>query len=192
VKRKPGRPTKNVGLSTPAELKKVVDGNALRNMQQANAGQEGSVLPSPREGDAPPAGEVRLFGTADPDNRVGNTEVVKSSVPDATGRNDSSGELTFTALLRKIAVEQAAEEWQDSSSPMTNMEVLARKVFNTALREGMQTQRARELVIERLEGKAGRAAPVQGSNTELDDQLDRAAVALLNDLAPTPKEDPNA
>lgn len=67
---------------------------------------------------------------------------------------------------------------------MTNLEVLARKVFFAALTDFMGAQRARELVIERLEGKAGRAAPTQGANTELDDQLDRAAVSALNDLVP--------
>lgn len=64
------------------------------------------------------------------------------------------------------------------------MEVLARKVFSAALADNLGSQRARELVIERLEGKAGRATPIQGTNTELDDQLDRAAVSALNDLVP--------
>lgn len=74
---------------------------------------------------------------------------------------------------------------------MTNMEVLARRVFDSALSSGMGAQKARELVVDRLEGKAGRATPVQGANTELDDQLDRVAIGLLNELVPRSKDTTN-
>lgn len=88
-------------------------------------------------------------------------------------------------MLKKIASEIAPVEFTEGEAiGWTNMEVLARKVFSAALADTMGAQRARELVIERLEGKAGRAAPTQGTNTELDDQLDRAAVAALNEFVP--------
>lgn len=71
----------------------------------------------------------------------------------------------------------------------SNLEVLARKVVDSALTTSMGSQRARELIVERIEGKAQRANQVVQPDTTLEDQIDRAAVALLNDLAaPKPKD----
>lgn len=80
-------------------------------------------------------------------------------------------------------MEPAPLPWQDAGLSMTNVEVLARKMWHSAIEPGLNQAKARELVIDRLEGKAGRANNVNPVNTELDEQLDRQATDLLNDLA---------
>jgi hypothetical protein len=184
-RRKPGRPLKHVGLSTPASLKQVVDGSQLRDLRGTEREHEGPLLPETRGSDAPPTRKGRVFGTAGSADGVGGLPAIKPAVLDTPGRPGGSEPVTFTELLKQIAQEIAPDEFTlGEAVGWTNMEVLARKVFSSALSDNMGAQRARELVIERLEGKAGRAAPTQGTNTELDDQLDRAAVSALNDLVP--------
>lgn len=84
--------------------------------------------------------------------------------------------------------EVADEEFQDDGTGRSNLEVLARKVVKASLSDNMGAQRARELIVERIEGKAQRANQVQGVDTSLEDQIDKAAVALLNDIAAPVKE----
>lgn len=187
AKRKPGRPAKHIGLSHVAPLK-VEDGDSLRSVRAKEQVAEESVLHDPRPVDAVHARKAGIFGAA----RPGEGTAVQPAVPDNPQRTGTTSlEQTFTSLLRGIALESAADRHQDTDRPMSNLEVLARKVFDAALSDGMGSQKARELLVDRLEGKAGRAATPTGANTELDDQLDRTAVSLLNELVPTQKDAPN-
>jgi hypothetical protein len=86
--------------------------------------------------------------------------------------------------LKRLLREVAASRHQEDGSRMTNAEVLARKLLERAL-EGNQA--AQELVVDRVEGKAGRAAPAGASDVQLEEQIDRAAVAALNSLVPDEK-----
>lgn len=87
-------------------------------------------------------------------------------------------------------MEDAAEEFQEKyvgQGRMKNLEILARGLVQDALNGDKNT---RELVIDRIEGKAVRAAQVQPPDTTLEDQLDRASVAALNELAEQKDESP--
>jgi hypothetical protein len=67
---------------------------------------------------------------------------------------------------------------------MTNLEALARRVFDEALTAALGSQRAREMIVERLEGKAVRGEKPNLPDTNLDDQLDRTEADLINALSP--------
>jgi hypothetical protein len=62
---------------------------------------------------------------------------------------------------------------------MNNAEVLARRLMTRAL---AGDEKAQALVIERVEGKAGRAADPKQPDTALDEQLDAAGLDAINDL----------
>lgn len=63
---------------------------------------------------------------------------------------------------------------------MNNAEVLARRLLHRALKENPA---AMEMVIDRVEGKAVRAAQVAQQDTTLDDQLTRLDEQTLDALA---------
>lgn len=63
---------------------------------------------------------------------------------------------------------------------MTNAEALARKLLDRALREDKV---AMEMVADRIEGKAVRAAQVNAVDKTVEDQLDHLDNARLDDLA---------
>jgi len=65
---------------------------------------------------------------------------------------------------------------------MTNLEALARRVFDEALSRNLGSQRARELIVERLEGKAVRGDKPVTPDTTLEDQLERTEADLINSL----------
>jgi len=190
ARRKPGRPLKHVGLTSPGP-KKVDDGDPLRDLREEEQVTEEPVLLPARGPDAPKTRSHGIFGSAGRGNLGGGAENFQPAVLDAPRRPGEEVDLSFSALLRRIALEIAPDLHQETDRRMTNMEVLARRVFDSALSSGMGAQKARELVVDRLEGKAGRATPVQGANTELDDQLDRVAIGLLNELVPRSKDTTN-
>lgn len=66
---------------------------------------------------------------------------------------------------------------------MTNAEVLARNILNDAL---AGDKAAREMIVDRVEGKAVRGEKVQTADTTVEDQIGEAEVALLNGLAGGP------
>lgn len=72
---------------------------------------------------------------------------------------------------------------------MTNLEALARKLWAEALDSGMGSQRARDQLVERLEGKAVRGEKPATPDTTLTEQLDRTEAELINSLAAPAKED---
>lgn len=85
----------------------------------------------------------------------------------------------FKRLLREVAV----AGFQDvPGERMSNAEVLARGIMNAAL---LGDKAARELVIDRVEGKAVRGQTVQTADMTVEDQVDEAMIALLS--APTDK-----
>lgn len=160
-------------------LKQVADG-IVRDLRSKESQPEGSVLPEARQGEATRDVPVRVFGAV---TEGGQKSPVPPTLP-IPGSNSDDSSLTFSDLLKKIAGEIAPEEFQDGAvEGMTNLEVLARRVFAAALASNMGAQRARELVVDRLEGKAQRAAQVHTPDTTIEDQLDKAAVALLNGMA---------
>lgn len=63
---------------------------------------------------------------------------------------------------------------------MSNAEVLARKLLSKAL---FEDKVAMEMVADRIEGKAVRAAQVNAVDKTVEDQLDRLDNARLDDLA---------
>jgi hypothetical protein len=165
-----------VGLATPATLKQVASGLELRDLRQAEPVQEGPVLPSAPPAEAPRNAAIRVFGTA-----AGKPPVPPTLPVPGLAADDS--EVTFTDLLKKVLRETADAEFQDDGGSQSNLEVLARKVVKASLSDNMGAQRARELIVERIEGKAQRANQVSTPDTALEDQIDKAAVALLNGIA---------
>lgn len=182
AKRKRGRPKKHVGLATPKSLKKAVDGEELRDLRASDVGQERPVLLDAQTGQAQGNGKRRIFGAVDDPDADGKAQALTPPVLDVPGRQDAF-DLRLTDVLKQIALEQAAPEFQEGDRVMTNIELLARKLWYTALSNTTTAQRTREFIVERLEGKAGRAAPPQGTNRELEEQLDRQAIEALNALA---------
>lgn len=63
---------------------------------------------------------------------------------------------------------------------MSNAEVLTRLLVDKALQGN---QFALEMVLDRYEGKPVRAQTVQSADTSIEEQIDKASVALLNSLA---------
>lgn len=182
-KRKPGRPPKHIGLSTPLNLKKVVDGNSLRNMRASESEQEGSVLSDTRKEDAPPSRLDRVFGTARSDDGQRTPTPIEAEVLDTPGRIEQAAELKLTDVLKSIGMEQVdpvvAREY---GKPVTNLEALAHRIWNEALGTAMGSQRAREMIVERLEGKAVRGEKPAVPDTTLNEQLDRTETDLINSL----------
>ena len=68
---------------------------------------------------------------------------------------------------------------------MTNAEVLTRMLVDKALQ---QNQFAMEMVLDRYEGKPVRAQTVQSADTTIEEQIDKASVALLNSLTEEGKD----
>jgi hypothetical protein len=179
--RTPGRPRKHVGL-VPV-LKKVSDGPELRDLRDQEYKPEGSVLQEAPENSAPPARTSRIFGAAEGDDGGRRADAIPPAVLDSPGRTGTDdADVTFTNLLKKIGLEIAAPLHQDRDTQMLNLEVLARKVWREALSLNMGSQKAREMIAERLEGKAVRGdKPVQ-PDTTIEEQIDRAEVDLINSL----------
>lgn len=184
--RKPGRPSKHVGLSTPANLKKAVDGDALRNLQTSEQVEEGSILPHSREADAPEDRSLRVFGTARGDDGKRPAPAVEATVPDVARGVEQAAELRLTDLLRKVGVETAERSAGGdlSDRPITNLEALARRLWLEALGTAMGSQRAREMIVERLEGKAVRGDKPATPDTALNEQLERNEIDIINSLTP--------
>ncbi len=189
VKRRAGRPPQHVGLATPMNLKKVANGLELQNLRGEEPKQEGPVLPATRASYPKAVRGSGIFGAASHNDPERPAKTLSPPVLDNSGGSAEDESLSFTAYLKKVAMEIAPEDYQDADSEMTGLELLARKVFYAALSDNMGAQRARELVVERLEGKAVRAAQVQTPDTTIEDQIDRAAVAALNELATSTKDD---
>lgn len=180
--RSPGRPRKAVGLSQPS-LKQVPDGVTLRDMRQPSERHAGSVLPDPRPSAPAAPGVDRVF--AAPGNLDGGrpaTTDQPQAIPDAAPRTQPDDDLGLTGWLRQIIREVAADEHQEVSNGrlMTNAEALARKLLDRALREDKV---AMEMVADRIEGKAVRAAQVNAVDKTVEDQLDHLDNARLDDLA---------
>lgn len=183
-KRKPGRPPKHMGLSTP--MRRLVDDDSLQDLRQETPQSEEPVLLPARGGNPPEAGSLRVFGTAD-DHHVGgrNRKPVESTVSYRAGQTVSPDtDLRISPLLKRIMAETAADEFQDDGTRMTNLEVLVRKLVDRALNEN---QFAMETVLDRFEGKPVRANQVQVADTALEEQIDRASVDALNSLLEPPK-----
>lgn len=162
-------------------LKKVADGTTLRDLQAGESVGEGSVLPNPQPADAPADAKDRIF-TVSP-------EPAESTPANVGTGNLADAELNLDLLLKQILLEEAAEEFQEegSNTRMKGIEILARGLIDDALRGDKNT---RALVIERIGGKAVRAAQVQPPDTTLEDQLDRASVEALNSLVEKKDDSP--
>jgi hypothetical protein len=171
--RGPGRPRKSVGLSL-----ELSDGNAVQSVRETAGKSERPVLQGSCNAIASEAKPERLFATLDDKHGGGSQPAVEpQGVPDPAVVEDDRG---LTGWLRKIIVEIAADEFQDGARRMTNAEVLARKMMQKALDGDKQLQ---EVIADRVEGKAGRAANVAPADTTLEDQLDRLDLDKLNAFA---------
>lgn len=176
--RKSGRPKKHIGLSQPMEAL-----NEDVRKVQSQSTQGGTVLPDSHNSDAEGNGTVGVFATAKRGDSGRPTETGKSTLSDSPNAEEIRNvNRTFTDLLWKIARETAAPMYQEGDEPVTNLEALARAVFDTALRNGLQSQQARNLVVERLEGKAVRGERPSVADTVVDDALDNAEAALIESL----------
>lgn len=79
-------------------------------------------------------------------------------------------------------MEWAPTVHQFTDHPITQLEALVRRIWQEALSGNMGSQRARELIVERLEGKAPRGEAPKTANTTLEEQLEKTEVDLLNSL----------
>jgi hypothetical protein len=84
-------------------------------------------------------------------------------------------------LLRSLLAETAAPEFQDleSGRVWTNAEALARKLLWRAL---TGDEKAQQIVIERVEGKAGRAADPKSGDAGLERDLDNLDITGIDGL----------
>lgn len=73
----------------------------------------------------------------------------------------------------------------DFGEGIPNIEVLARTIWLAAK---VGNQKAQEIIVERLEGKAVRGEKPATPDTTLNEQLERTEADLINSLAPK-KED---
>lgn len=179
--REPGRPRKHVGLAIDS-LRKVADREDVREVQAAGE-KRGAVLSESRDRDADPDGSGRVFAAAQPANSGRISEVVPASLSHGQDSTPESLEVGFTLLLRNILREIAAPKHQDRDTTMTNLEVLTRRMVEDSMMGNMGSHRAREFIIERLEGKAVRGEKPAVSDTTLDDQLSEAEAVLLNSFS---------
>lgn len=173
--RNAGRPRKHVGLVDV--LKQVSDGSELRDLRASEYKPEGSVLQEAPEVSASQAGEGRVFGPARGDNGGRGATSVPATVLDSPGRTPADdADITFTSLLKKIGLEI------DTATQKMNLELLARRVWSEAKSSSMGSQRAREMIAERLEGKAVRGEKPSVPDTTIEDQLERTEADLINSL----------
>lgn len=152
----------------------------LPSVRPAEPKPEGSVLPDPRQAEDSGNGSGGIFGPeADkPTDRV-----------EPSARSSESTDANLTDLLKQVLLEMAGPKYQEAiGRPISNLEVIARGMVDDAMRGDKQM---REMVIERVEGKAVRAAQVQPADTTLEEQLDRASINALNEMAEK-KEPENA
>jgi hypothetical protein len=88
---------------------------------------------------------------------------------------------SIAAILRRLLTEPAKAEFQDVDDGriLSNAEVLARKLMDRALRGDEKVQ---GIVIDRVEGKAGRAADPKTGDDGLLADLAALDVSEINDL----------
>lgn len=65
---------------------------------------------------------------------------------------------------------------------MLNLELLARRVWTEAKSSSLGSQRARDMIAERLEGKAVRGDKPPIQDTTIEEQLDRTEADLINSM----------
>ena len=147
---------------------------------QPSESEGAAVLQSARESEADRNGKRGVFGPVDHDHSERGATPVKEKVFDAPADRDI--ERRLTDWLKVIALEQAADYYQNGDTKMTNLEKLARMIWDEALMNKIGSQKVREMLADRLEGKSGRAAPPVDRNLELDEVLDRAGVDAINEL----------
>jgi hypothetical protein len=158
-------------------LKQVSDGSELRDLRPSEYKPEGSVLQEAPEDSAPKTGEGRVFGPARGDNGGRGATPVQATVLDSPGRTPADdADVTFTSLLKKIGLEK------DTATQMLNLELLARRVWTEAKSSSLGSQRARDMIAERLEGKAVRGDKPPVQDTTIEEQLDRTEADLINSM----------
>jgi len=94
----------------------------------------------------------------------------------------SGGGTVRSELLRLLKQPIANTADSELHRKMTGNEALARILIRKAVND--QSQPAIDAILDRIEGKPGKAAANKSSNEHIDDQLDLALDAL-NDLART-------
>lgn len=175
---------RNVGLVTPDMLRKVASGDQVREVPPEDEASERAVLPPSRNSGAPKAGAGRIFAVPDSDDGGRSAEAFSSAVPDDPGRSGADvADLKFTEVLKRIGLEPAASPYQDHDLKMSNLEVLARRVWDEALSKNMGSHKARELIVDRLEGKAVRGDKPHQPDRTIEEQLERAEADLINSLS---------
>lgn len=166
-----------MGLNTP--MRKLVDNDALQNLRDGVEKPILPVLPLTRSGDVAETGTLRVFATTDNHPKRHHGAVESPAISDNSGRPIVDADLRISTLLKRIMTEVAADEHQEDGTEMTNLEVLVRKLVSRALGEN---QFAMETVLDRIEGKPVRANQVHVADTALEEQIDKASVAALNNL----------
>lgn len=84
-------------------------------------------------------------------------------------------------MFKRLLAEVASPKFQtNEAAVLTNADVLARGILEDAM---AGDKAAREIVLDRVEGKAVRGQTIQSADTTVEDQITEAEVALLNNLA---------
>lgn len=150
---------------------KVENGDELRSVPAAEPEPQGPVLPEAQPREAPRNASIGIFGPG-----------AEGTPVQPPGRRDiDPTDAGLTELLKKILREDAPANYQDDPTRrISSLEVIARGMVSDAMK-GDKTMR--EMVVERVEGKAVRAAQVTPPDSSLEEQIDRAAIAALNELA---------
>lgn len=146
----------------------------VRELRRSPVRPDREVLSDSREGVLDKAGSSGIFGT------VGGDQ--PASVPDTGGATQSPNSQLSRILKRMLGEAPPAALMDDPAigRAATNAELIGAVVMREA-HAGKQW--AIEMVRDQTEGKPVRAAQVNNSEGEIEDQLDRVSAAALNRLA---------
>lgn len=140
-------------------------------MRRAAKRPEEQVLRETREASSEGTGEGRLFTGIGISNGLGDDPTVEQTVSDIGG--DGS---IRTELLRLLSLPMTELDKKIPPGRLTSGQMLARVLLSKAIKD--QDKGSIELVLDRIEGKAVKAAQNKTNNNHLTEQLD----VVLDDL----------
>ena len=181
TKKKHPRREALVGLTPEDVIKSMTEdashGRRVQKVRSEDKLEKGPVLQAVRTQDSETAGKGGLPGAVDHDDNQRPRSVVREKIPD-----DSKSSQISRVLKRLLgeAPPELVEYGVSGGSVPTNAEALAAVILKAAL-DGKQW--AVELIRDGTEGKPIRAAQVNTSGAEVEEQLDRISTMRLNELA---------
>jgi hypothetical protein len=175
-----------VGL-TPDDIvkqmaKEASNGPKMRKLQRDSKRQKGKVLSDSRKGSATEARGGGVFATPSGDDAERPHDGQPASVPNAPGNSSSDSGTQLSRVLKRMLGEAPPSvllSVDGIGRVGTNAEALGAIIQREAF---AGKQWAVEMWRDQTEGKPVRAAQVNNTDQEVEDQLDRVSTAALNRL----------